>query len=105
MAKFHQHDFEQQLHRLLQNQIDSWGKDAPKKLQAMAIAIELCSKVKNPQKRFRWDLLYSTPPVYHTELMLAIYAAEFNDTHVDRSLHRFCKTLNLPFYPQEYDGK
>jgi hypothetical protein len=37
--------------------------------------------------------------------MEALYGAGFKDSHVDRSLHRFVKTLNLPFYPQEYNGK
>lgn len=112
--KFHNHDFESRLHALIQGKLDSVEQKLKSENGASGVQtvlrnhwLNLCdnSRVRNISKRFRWDLWWAVPSEERNKLLREIYDAKFNDDHIDRSLHRFVKSLNLPFYPQEYDGK
>jgi len=108
MAKFQHHDFEKRLHAALNKRIEIISQTPERRIEELtrhAVNIATNGNVNNLQKRFRWDMLYLIHSSVRTPLMTAIYEAGFDDTHIDRSLHRFFKTLNLPFYPQEYNGK
>lgn len=52
-------------------------------------------RVKNIDKRFRWDLLYATSSAARTNWFDNVYAYGADDTHVDTALKVYTKARHL----------